>query len=70
MGGRGTEGEAVVEEPGDDDSRAVLRARRGKALVVVAEVIPRSRRGLLLVEAEGTGVEGGGEEEGIVIKLL
>lgn len=69
VGGRGTDGEAVVEEPGDDDSRAVLRARRGKALVVVADVTPRSRRGLLLIEAEGAGGEGGGEEDGIVIKL-
>lgn len=43
VGGRETKGELLVEEPGDDDSTAVLRTRRGKA--VVAEVIPRSGRG-------------------------
>lgn len=43
VGGRGSEGELVVVEAGDEESRAVLMTRRGKA--VVAEVIPRSGRG-------------------------
>lgn len=56
-----------MEEPGDKESRAVVRMRRGRE--EVAEVVPRSRWELL-VGTEGGGGEGGGEEEGIVIKLL
>lgn len=66
-GGRGAEGETEVEEPGEDDSKAVRRARRGNAVAV--EEAPVSRRELVMVELEGGGDDGGGEEEGIVSPL-